>query len=237
MSVTDDPSQAGPTPAPPTPDQAQGTGRGTGRLKLAAVTSGLAAMALVASACGTAGAGSASPRAAHSAAAGAAPSARRVAHVNLIGKIDATSGKPGMFTGQPGWPALAPSNISVPAGATVVLTIKEYDDMVTPLPTMGMMGSPFNRISGGTETVDGKPVTSVSNAQISHTITIPQLEINVPLPAAPHGGFTEVVFTFKAPTTIGTYTWQCETPCGTGPTGREGPMATYRWMRGHFTVS
>jgi hypothetical protein len=158
-------------------------------------------------------------------------------YVNLIGKIDATSGKPGTFTGRPGWPALAPGTIRVPAGATVVLTIKEYDDMVTPLPTMGMMGSPFNSVWGGTETVDGKPVTWVSNAQIAHTITIPQLGINVPLPKAPHGGFTKVVFTFKAPSTPGTYTWQCETPCGTGPTGWGGPMATYGWMKGFFTVS
>lgn len=165
------------------------------------------------------------------------PTAPHVVHIDLVGKIDATSGKRGTFTGKPGWPALAPSNIIVPAGATVVLTIKEYDDMVTPLPTMGMMGSsPFNEVRGGTETVDGKPVTWVSNARIAHTFTVPQLGINVPLPAAPHRGFTEVEFTFRAPSSPGTYTWQCETPCGTGPGGMGGAMVTYGWMRGHFTV-
>jgi hypothetical protein len=59
----------------------------------------------------------------------------------------------------------------------------------------------------------------------------------MPLPAAPHGGFTTVVFTLKAPTSPGTYTWQCETPCGSGPTGWGGAMATYGWMRGNFSVS
>lgn len=44
----------------------------------------------------------------------------------------------------------------LPALAAVVLTIKEYDDMVTPRPTMGMTGpSPFSEVRGGTETVDG----------------------------------------------------------------------------------
>lgn len=161
----------------------------------------------------------------------------RVVHLSLTGKIDATSGKPGTYTGRPGWPALAPSDIRVPAGATVVLTIREYDDMVTPLRSMGMMGSPFNSVSGGTETVDGRPVTYVDNADIAHTITIPQLRINVPLPKAPQGGFTKVVYTFTAPGTPGIYTWQCETPCGTGPTGWGGPMATDGWMRGHFTIT
>lgn len=219
-------------------DDAPERARGTGRLKLAAVTSGLAAVALVATAFGTAAPSSASPTTPRSVATAARSSARRVVHVNLVGKIDATSGKPGTFTGKPGWPAMAPSNLRVPAGATVVLTIKEYDDMVTALPTMmGPMGSMFNSVWGGTETVDGTPVTWVSNAQISHTFTVPQLEINVPLPKAPHGGFTKVVFAFNAPTTPGTYIWLCETPCGSGPTGMGGAMAAYGWMRGHFTVS
>jgi len=185
----------------------------------------------------TAATGGTSPARMHSATATSRPGVQHVVHIGLVGKIDATSGRPGTFTGKPGWPALAPSNISVPAGATVVLIIKEYDDMATPLSTMGMMASsPFNQVRGGTERVDGKPVTWVDNARIAHTFTVPQLGINVPLPAAPHGGFTTVEFTFTAQFAPATYTWQCETPCGSGPDGWGGAMSTYGLMRGRFTV-
>ena len=104
--------------------------------------------------------------------------------------------------------------------------------MNTPLPA----GMPYNAVAGGTETVDGSAVTSVPNAKISHTITIPALGINIPLPMAPHGGYTTVAFTFT-PTKTGTFTWQCFTPCGDGPNGMGGAMATMGWMQGNITVS
>ena len=81
---------------------------------------GSAAMALAA--CG----GSARPG-------GVATAQAKPENVQVIGKIDADMGPMGTFTGKAGWPAMAPGNIHVRAGATVVLTIKEYDDMVTPV--------------------------------------------------------------------------------------------------------
>jgi hypothetical protein len=161
--------------------------------------------------------------------------------VHLIGKIDADMGAMGTFTGKDGWPAVAPANIHVRAGATVVLTIREYDDMVTPLAD----NSPFLQVMGGTETVNGKRVTSVSNQMIAHTFTVPSLGINVPLPIAGMGGSmgsmdggpTTVRFTFHAPATPGTYLWLCATPCGTGPYGISGAMRMNGWMRGHLIVS
>jgi hypothetical protein len=163
--------------------------------------------------------------------------------VRLIGKIDADMGAMGTFTGKDGWPAVAPANIHVRAGARVVLTIREYDDMVTPLAD----NSPFLEVMGGKETVNGKRVTSVSNQQIAHTFTVPALGINIPLPIAGMGGPmgsmnggdgpTTVRFTFRAPATPGTYLWLCATPCGTGPYGISGAMAMNGWMRGHLIVS
>ncbi len=152
--------------------------------------------------------------------------------VTLIGKIDADSGAPGTFTGKDDWPALAPSDIHVKAGAKVTLTIKEYDDMVTPLPK----GSTYNTVAGGTETVNGKPVTVVGNKQIAHTITIPGLGINIPLAKAPEHGYTTITFTFTAPA-AGSYHWQCMTPCGGGPHGTGGAMQTSGWMRGELVVA
>ena len=153
--------------------------------------------------------------------------------VQMIGKIDADMGPMGTFTGIAGWPAMAPADIHVRAGATVVLTIKEYDDMVTPVAGL----SPFLRVMGGTETVNGKPVSSVGNGQLAHTFTIPSLGINAPLPVASMDGPATVRFTFRAPAVPGTYQWLCVTPCGTGPYGISGAMNSNGWMRGHLIVS
>ena len=181
---------------------------------------GSAAMALAA--CG----GSARPG-------GVATAQAKPENVQVIGKIDADMGPMGTFTGKAGWPAMAPGNIHVRAGATVVLTIKEYDDMVTPVAGL----SPFLRVMGGTETVNGKPVSSVGNGQLAHTFTIPSLGINAPLPVASMNGPTTVRFTFRAPAVPGTYQWLCVTPCGTGPYGISGAMNSNGWMRGHLIVS
>ena len=153
-------------------------------------------------------------------------------NVHLIGKVDADSGAPGTFTGMDGWPAMSPAGIHVRAGATVVITISEYDDMVTSLPDQ----SPFLDVMGGTETVNGKRVTSVSNSDIAHTFTIPSLGINVPLPKASMDGPTTVRFTFHAPKAAGIYQWLCVTPCGGDPDGVGGAMHADGWMRGHLIV-
>lgn len=199
-------------------------GRGV-RWAALAVAAGSAAVVLAA--CG----GSSSAHSASAAKSGAATAAKTV-NISLIGKTDADSKVPGTSTGKDGWPAFAPSEVNVPAGATVVLTIKEYDDAATALPS----GSPYNAVQGGTETVNGTAVTSVSNDQIAHTITIPALGINIPIAKAPTDGFSTIVFTFKAPA-AGTYQWQCMTPCGGDPNGMGGAMQTDTWMRGHLVVS
>jgi hypothetical protein len=153
-------------------------------------------------------------------------------NITVIGKIDADKGPPGTFTGKEHWPAFAPATIHVTKGATVKLTIKEYDDMATALPA----GSQFNTVTGGKATFNGAPLTNVTNQDISHTITIPELGINIPLPKAPEGGVATVVFTFKA-TKAGTFVWQCMTPCGGGSTGMGGAMVMPGWMKGSLVVN
>lgn len=165
-------------------------------------------------------------------AAQATTAAPKTVNISMIGKIDASKGPAGTYTSKEHWPAMAPSNITFAAGDTVVLTIKEYDDAPTALPA----GSPYNKVAGGTMTVDGKPTTSVSNADIAHTFSIPALGINAPLPKAPDGGFTTIVFTFHIDK-AGTYAWRCFTPCGADPKGMGGAMATSGWMRGNVIVS
>lgn len=189
-----------------------------------------AAAAALAACGGSSGSSGATP--AQGAVANSAAGQAKTDTVEIIGKIDAESGPPGTFTGKEHWPAFSPGDVRVSAGRTVVLTIKEYDDMATALPD----GSPYNKVMGGTEVANGKAVTTVSNNQIAHTITIPSLGINIPLPKAPEGGVTTVTFTFKAPA-AGTYKWFCLTPCGNGPGGMGGAMKTDDWMRGHLVVT
>jgi len=185
----------------------------------------VATVAVTASACGgsSAGATASAPKAA------AAP---KTVNISMVGKIDAATGAPGTFTGKEHWPAMAPSDITISKGDTIVLTIKEYDSMTSALPA----SSPYNVVKGGTMTVNGVATTTVPNSKISHTFSIPELGINAPLPMAPEGGFSTVVFTFTA-NKAGTYTWRCFTPCGSAPNGMGGSMATKGWMQGNVTVA
>lgn len=176
------------------------------------------------------GCGGASPST--SATPSATASTPKTVNITMIGKIDADKGPAGTFTGKEHWPAMAPGDIKASVGDNVVLTIKEYDDAPTALPA----GSPYNAVSGGTETIDGTAATTVSNRDIAHTFSIPELRINAPLAKAPEGGATTMVFTFKVDK-AGTYTWHCFTPCGGDPNGMGGAMATDAWMQGHLIVT
>ena len=195
-------------------------------LKMLTVGLMMGAVALSASACGGSNAGAAP-------AAPAAPAATaKTDNITMIGKIDGTAGPAGTFSGKDKWPAMAASDLTFGHGDTVVLTIKEYDSGVTALPA----GSPYNTVAGGTMTVNGVATTTVSNAKIAHTFSIPTLGINAPLTAAPTGGVSTTVFTFKV-TTAGSYTWRCFTPCGGGANGMTDAMATKGWMQGNVVVS
>lgn len=152
--------------------------------------------------------------------------------VPIVLQKDATSGVPGTITGKDGWPRYAPSSITVPAGKKVTLVITNYDDVATPLTA----GLPYNRVMGGQETVDGKPVSYVGNKTIAHTLTVTGLGLNIAIPEAPTGGSVTVTFTFIAHK-AGTYTWQCYSPCGSGKNGTSGPMMTNGFMQGTFKVA
>jgi plastocyanin len=153
--------------------------------------------------------------------------------VPIVLQKDATSGLAGTVTGRDGWPRYAPSNITVPAGKKVTLVITNYDDVATALNP----GVPYNHVQGGTETINGKPVSFVGNKTIAHTFTVTGLGLNAPIAMAPHGGSTTVTFTFTAPKKPGKYTWQCYTPCGLGKDGMTGPMTKNGYMQGVITVA
>jgi heme/copper-type cytochrome/quinol oxidase subunit 2 len=134
------------------------------------------------------------------------------------------------------------ANISLPVKTLIEVTIVSYD---TPTagsqPQQGLVngtiGGTVYMINGTTASMSSAPmpwgenVTSVPAASLAHTFTIPQLGINIPVV----GGDTEIAYLYfnKA----GTYQWFCLTPCGLGPDGMEGAMATPGWMTGTVIVS
>lgn len=152
--------------------------------------------------------------------------------IPVVLQLDAPKGIPGTVTGKDGWPRYSPSNITVPAGKKVTLVITNYDDVATPLNA----GVPYNRVMGGTETVNGEPVKFVGNKTIAHTFTVTGLGLNIAIPKAPTGGSVTVTYTFIA-RKAGTYTWQCYSPCGSGNDGMGGPMTRNGFMQGTFKVA
>jgi heme/copper-type cytochrome/quinol oxidase subunit 2 len=147
--------------------------------------------------------------------------------------MDIVMNQPGM---QKDWPAFSPSNLVVPANSLVTVTIRDYDLGDTAMP----QNSPFTTVQGTVNTVataDGREYSSLAPEKIAHTFTIPQLNVNVPLPGDGMTGkdYNTVTFTFRTGA-AGTYTFRCLDPCGTGPMGMMGPMMTQGYMIGTLTV-
>ncbi len=133
------------------------------------------------------------------------------------------------------------ANISLPAHRLIELVIISYD---TPTPppdqyshVTGTVGGKMYLINGTSASMNtpqswGAGVSSVPTDQISHTFTVPSLGINIPVV----GGDTAIAFLYFNET--GTFTWQCETPCGFPDVngGWSGAMVAPGWMAGEITV-
>ena len=141
---------------------------------------------------------------------------------------------------QPGyhkdWPAYAPSTVVVPAHSLVTITIRNYDLGDTSLPK----GSPFTTVQGmvgGVAYADGHAYSALAPEKVSHTFTLPQLNLNVPVPGDTTTGkpYVEVSFTFRTGA-AGSYYFRCFDPCGTGSIGWQGPMLTRGYMFGTLIV-
>ena len=141
----------------------------------------------------------------------------------------------------PGNPIYSPGNLTVPKNSIVDLTITSYDDGTAPLATGYTQYANAQGLVGGTETIGGTPAASVPNANIAHTFTIPQLGVNMPIPAATadvtgQPKNTVVVEAQFKVTKAGTYVWHCFAPCGSGSDGMSGVMATSGQMMGNLVV-
>lgn len=112
----------------------------------------------------------------------------------------------GKMDGKAGWPTFSPTTVNLPANSTVHVTIEEYDD--------GSAGIPqgYNNVKGtvnGIITVDGKTVASVSAKNVAHTLTIPSIGLNVPIPPRTASEkYSTITFDFKTPATAQHLSWQ-----------------------------
>lgn len=135
------------------------------------------------------------------------------------------------------WPAyMASTSTTVPANTLITVTIRNFDLGDAALSA----SSPFSKVQGtidGTATFNGKQYAALDPAKVSHTFTIPQLKLNVPIPGdAPNNdSFLTVTFSFRTGK-AGAYTFECLAPCGTD-TGFSGPMASMAYMKGTLLVA
>jgi hypothetical protein len=127
------------------------------------------------------------------------------------------------------------------------VTLYQYD---TPTGLRNNFLGQVRGTQGGTATLDGKTFSSINPDDTSHTFTVPDLGISVPLPgidsnaknpcaAAPcplSAAHTTITFSFMSPGK-GTYRWQCFVPCALASYfGNGGPMQTIGWMSGELQV-
>lgn len=134
------------------------------------------------------------------------------------------------------------TNIVLPAHTLVTMTIINKDPGEDALPA----GSPYGAVKGTTDSagkannsayLSGHAYIALALDKMSHTFTVPQLGINVPIPGTPAPGQKEIAVTFSFVTGgAGKYTFQCLVPCGNGPSGYGGPMAMKGFMMGTLTV-
>lgn len=136
---------------------------------------------------------------------------------------------------------------TLPAHTLVHVTIYQFD-------TATGLRNPFlaqvRGTQGGVATIDGKTVSVVNPDDASHTFTVPDLGISVPLPGVDSNAknqcsagpctldqaHTTTTFSFVTPGK-GTYRWQCFVPCALKTYfGNGGPMQTIGWMSGELQV-
>ena len=144
-------------------------------------------------------------------------------------------------TGKDGDIAFLPSNLSLPAHATVRIRITNFDDATAQKPAKyahvwGTVGGTI-QVQHMMPTMPNMPehVRTVRglnpNTQVSHTFTVPGMHLNVPVLAS---GVTTFVLPTGRP---GHYTWQCYNPCGSGKSGWGGAMSMKGYMSGTITVA
>jgi len=139
------------------------------------------------------------------------------------------------------------ANITIPAHRLIEMVVVNFDDgnaSLTAPQFANVTGTVNNTVSyfnddevnategpSGIVLGGGQTVSSVSPDYLSHTFTVPQINLNVPIALES----TEVAY-FQSGSP-GSYTWVCQSLCGSGDDGAGGAMVTSGWMSGVLTVA
>jgi hypothetical protein len=140
------------------------------------------------------------------------------------------------------------TTFQVPAYSVVHVTLYQFD---SPTGLRNPFLSQVQGTVGGTETIDGKTVSSIPPEETSHTFAVPELGVFVPLPGVPEeaknpceeapcepsvNDHRTITFSFRTGKK-GRFRWQCFVPCGAGYlSGNGGPMQTLGYMDGFIDV-
>ena len=133
------------------------------------------------------------------------------------------------------------AQINLPANRLIELVIINNDDGNASLVQSGayqVQGTTGNTIfvasndninssegPAGISLSGGQTVSSVALANVSHTLSVPSLDLNVPIPTS------STVVAFFTIAQAGNYAWFCMTTCG------DAAMATPGWMQGTLAAS
>jgi hypothetical protein len=140
------------------------------------------------------------------------------------------------------------TTIDLPAHSLVHVTVYQFDG------NSGLRNPFLSQVQGtvgGVMKVNGKTMKAISPDTASHTFTVPQMGISVPLqgvaddakhqcpemPCSLKQAHQTITFTIRTGKP-GRYRWQCFVPCAAGfIDGFAGPMQTIGYMDGFFHVT
>jgi hypothetical protein len=127
--------------------------------------------------------------------------------------------------------------LNLPKNALITIIVRNFDSQTA-------LRNPFFSLVQGTignvEYVNGKRLKVMDPTITSHTFTIPDFGVSVPMegiPASLSPPFETMKFTFRTPNKTGVFRWQCIVPCGYGLYGNGGPMGELGYMAGLITLS
>ncbi|MEM0286582.1 MAG: hypothetical protein QXG05_00205 [Nitrososphaerota archaeon] len=118
------------------------------------------------------------------------------------------------------------NTIVVPANKPIKFVIVNVDTAVNEnfSGTAALQFSIYNDTDSGQTPVVYSQGNQIQNLPVAHSFDIPQLNVNVPIPPD-----TMIVFNYTF-TTLGTYMYLCEVPCGPG-------MGLLGYMNGYIVVT
>ncbi|HEY8685595.1 MAG TPA: hypothetical protein VIO57_08315 [Chloroflexota bacterium] len=127
---------------------------------------------------------------------------------------------------------------SLPKNTLVTVIIHNYDSRTALRNTFFTL---VQGTVGNTVVADGKRIQVMNPDLTSHTFTIPDFGVSVPLEgistSAKAGSYITMKFSFRTPNRTGVFRWQCIVPCGSGLYGNGGPMGGVGYMQGMITLS